>query len=238
MRSRNRLVRDETVRTRRNRRWTTFLAIHQSPEEIANSLTHGLGLALSLGGSAVLIMAAWRFGSVWHVAGSAVLASTMTAVYAASTLSHLFRGRVLNRLFRILDQAFIYLMIAGTYTPFAFGYLRTGWWWLLFALMWSIAATGFLSKMVWAHRVDCISTWAYLLLGWLPMAAVRPIMEVVPLSAFLWVAAGGACYTIGVVFLKIDRRMPFAHAVWHLLVMAGSGCHYIAVLYHVIPGGS
>ena len=208
------------------------------PEETVNTITHGIGLTLSIGGATALVVAASRHGDAWHVVGCGVYVATLVAVYAASTLSHLFQGPRLRRLFRILDQGFIYLLIAGTYTPFALGYLRAGWWWLLFGVVWGIALVGFLSKTVWGHRIDAITTWVYVLLGWLPAIAISRILEMLPFAVFWWILTGGLCYTIGIVFLKLDRRVPYSHAVWHTVVIAGSACHYVAILFYVVPASA
>ena len=205
------------------------------PEETANGVTHGFGLALSIAGAAALLTAAYVYGDAWHVAGCAVYATTLVAVYAASTFSHLLQGPQLRRVFRILDQAFIYLLIAGTYTPFALGYLRAGWWWLLSGLVWGLAVAGFLSKTVWRHRIDGIALWAYVLLGWLPYIAITRVLALLPLEAFWWLLTGGLCYMIGIVFLKLDRAFPYSHATWHVAVIAGSVCHYVAILFYIVP---
>ncbi|NQT11207.1 MAG: hemolysin III family protein [Planctomycetes bacterium] len=205
------------------------------PEETANSATHGFGLLLSIAGAAALMVAACLYGNAWHVAGCGIYAATLVAVYAASTLSHFVQQSRLRRLFRTLDQAFIYLLIAGTYTPFALVYLRTGWWWLLSALIWSFAIGGFLSKTVWRHRIDRIAVWAYVLLGWLPYLAIEHVAEQLPFEVFWWLLIGGLCYLVGVVFLKLDRKVPYFHAAWHVVVIAGSFCHYMAIFHYVVP---
>ena len=201
------------------------------PEETANSLTHGIGLALSIAGAAALLTTAGLYGNAWHFAGCSVYATTLVGVYAASTLSHVFQGPHLRRTFRILDQAFIYLLIAGTYTPFSLVYLRAGWWWLLSGLVWGFALAGFLSKTVWRHRIDAITIWAYVLLGWLPYVAIARVIQQLPFEVFWWLLVGGVCYMTGIVFLKLDRRFPYFHATWHVVVIAGSACHYVAILY-------
>lgn len=205
------------------------------PEETANSATHGIGLALSIVGAAALIAAACLHGNAWHMAGCSVYAATLIAVYAASTLSHLVRERRLRRLFRILDQAFIYLLIAGTYTPFALAYLRTGWWWLLSASVWSLALGGFLSKTVWRHRIERIAVWAYVVLGWLPHLAMERVVEQLPFEVFWWLLMGALLYLVGIVFLKLDRKVPYFHAVWHVVVIAASFCYYMAIFCYVVP---
>jgi hemolysin III len=169
----------------------------------------------------------------WRVAGCSVFALTLVAVYGASTLSHGIVEPWLKRFFRILDQGFIYLLIAGTYTPFALEYLRSGWWWLVFALMWVVAVGGLISKILFSHRVDAVTTWTYLALGWIPIVFTPGYVNLVPTAALWWVAIGGLCYTIGTVFLVVDYRRLHFHGIWHVWVMAGSGCHYCAVFLFV-----
>ena len=202
-------------------------------EETANSITHGLGFALSVAATAVLIPEAARSGDSLTLVGCAIYALTMIAVYAASTLSHVFRQPGPRLFFRILDQACIYLMIAGTYTPFGLTYLRGGWWWLLLAAMWLVALAGVLSKTVLRHRVDAATAWSYVVLGWLPMTAVQPIMTAVPGPALRWMLLGGILYTVGTLFLTFDSRMRYFHSVWHLLVIAASAAHFWAIYHYV-----
>ena len=202
-------------------------------EETANSITHGIGLALSATAAAVLMQAAAQTHDAWTLAGCGIYALTMVAVYAASTLSHVFRAPAPRQFFRILDQACIYLMIAGTYTPFGLTYLRGGWWWLLLSAMWFVALLGVLSKTWLRHRVEAASAWTYVLLGWLPVTAAKPIMETVPPGALIWMLIGGLLYTLGTVFLTLDSRVRYFHSVWHLLVIAASAAHFWAIYHYV-----
>jgi hemolysin III len=195
-------------------------------EDKYNTATHALGLMLSLVGFEWLLSRAIRSGDVWQVIGCAVYASALVAVYAASTLSHLFQQPRLRRLFRIMDQAFIFLLIAGTFTPLSLTYLRGGAWWLLFAAVWGIALVGFFSKAIFAHQVDAVSTVLHVALGWLPVVAAKPMITVVPGPLLWWMLYWGICYTAGTFFLRRDDRVPYFHAVWHLLVIAGSACHF------------
>ncbi|OHB83559.1 MAG: hypothetical protein A2V98_24000 [Planctomycetes bacterium RBG_16_64_12] len=208
---------------------------HDLPEETANSVTHGIGLALSIAAAAPLLAAAALYGGFWLLAGCGIYAATLIAVYAASTLSHAFCGTPLRRLFRILDQAFIFLLIAGTYTPFALGYLRDVWWWLLTGLVWGIALAGFFSKTVWRHRIDATTVWAYVVLGWLPTIALARVVQILPFGVFWLMMIGGTCYMLGIVFLKLDRKFRYFHATWHVAVVAGSAFHYAAILFYVVP---
>ncbi len=206
-----------------------------SVEEFVNRITHGAGLVLSIVGAIVLVVCAASLGDAWRVVGCSVYAMALIAVYTASTLSHSFSSSRMRHLFRILDQGLIYLLIAATYTPFALAFLRHGWWWLLLGLIWTIAIFGFLSKVLFAHRVEAVSIWIYLLLGWMPCIAGWPLIEAVPASGLWWIVIGGLCYTIGTVFLIFDEKVFHFHAVWHLCVIAGSTCHFLAILFFVAP---
>jgi len=155
------------------------------------------------------------------------------AVYAASTLSHAVARPAWRQAFRILDQGCIYLLIVGTYTPFALEYLRFGWWWPFLLLMWTAALVGFLSKLLFLHRIDAATIWSYLLLGWLPIIPAWAYLNLVPLGALAWILVGGLCYTAGTAFLVLDHRPYQFHAIWHLFVIAGSVCHYIGVFLFV-----
>ena len=206
-------------------------------DESANVLTHAIGLLLGIPAAAVLLVAADRSADSWLFVGCVIYASTMVALYAASTLSHLFHQTPRREFFRRLDQACIYLFIVGTYTPFSLGYLRTGPGWLLLALMWTIALVGFLAKIAWGHRVDATTTWGYIALGWLPSLAVLPLSRVLPSPALWWMLFGGLSYTLGVGFLKNDTKIRYFHALWHVSVLAGTAWHYFAILLYVVPGG-
>jgi hemolysin III len=201
-------------------------ALRLRGEDRVNAATHGLGLLLSLVGFQWLMSRAVQFADGWQIAGCAVYASALVAVYAASTLSHHFQHPRLRRIFRVLDQAFIFLLIAGTFTPLSLSYLREGAWWFLFAVIWGIALLGFFSKAIFAHRVDAVSPVLHLVLGWLPVTAVKPMLSIVPGGLLWWMFYGGLCYTAGTFFLHRDEKVPYFHAVWHLLVIAGSACHF------------
>lgn len=198
-------------------------------DEIANSITHGLGLILSLIGLPVLIITSLDRGDVINVIGASVFGGTLVALYLASTLYHSIPAPRAKRVLRILDHVAIFLLIAGTYTPFTLGVLRGVWGWTLFGIVWTLAAIGILFKVVLGTRFPKASTIFYLAMGWLIVVAARPLMLSMP-SAGLWLlAAGGLAYTCGVVFFVLDHRR-YMHAVWHLFVMAGSACHFVAVL--------
>ncbi len=204
-------------------------------DEIANSITHGIGLALSVVGAAVLIVAAVRTGGLREVLGCSIYGASLVAVYAASTLSHVVQQPRLRRRFRMLDQGCIYLLIAGTYTPLALQYLRNGYWWVLLAVMWTIAVAGFFSKVILAHRVEAVATILYVLMGWLPVLAAKPMIAAAPAACLWMMLVGGLCYTVGTIFLTFDRKALYLHAVWHIFVIAGSTVHYFAILHYALP---
>jgi hemolysin III len=205
-------------------------------EEIANSVTHGLGLAASLAAAPVLIVVAAR-GDAWQVVGSSVFAATLVALYAASTLYHSLPLSRAKRVFRVLDHGAIYLLIAGTYTPFTLGVLRGAWGWTLFGLVWGLAAIGVVFKSVRGFRHPRLSTAVYLAMGWLVVVAIRPLFANMSVAGLLWLLAGGLAYTGGIVFYILDHKR-YVHAVWHLFVLAGSTCHFVAVLlYSARRGG-
>ena len=201
--------------------------------ELVNTLTHAVGFVLSLIGAGVLLVCVISQGDPWRSAGCSMYAASLVAVYAASTLSHGASRPELRRLFRSLDQGFIYLLIVGTYTPFALTYLRTGAWLLFLGLLWAIAFVGFISKVVLAHRVESVAVWLYVILGWLPVIAGINMIGVVPATALWWVLFGGLTYTAGTIFLFFDHRLPQLHAIWHLFVIAGSAFHFFAIWYFV-----
>lgn len=169
-------------------------------EEVANSVTHGIGLTLSVAGGVILLARALSASDAWRLVGCSVFVGALIAVYAASTLSHAVTQPAWRRTFRILDQAFIYLLIAGTYTPFALEYLRFGWWWLLHLSMWTAALVGVWSKLLILHRIDAVTIWSYLFLGWLPIIPSWAYPTLVPVGALFWILVGGLSYTAGTAF--------------------------------------
>jgi hemolysin III len=202
-------------------------------EEWINALTHAAGVALAIVGGAVLLLRAGETGSWVRFAGCAIYAASLVGVYAASTLSHFFEEPRLRTLFRVLDQAFIYLLIVGSYTPMALVYLHGGALSVLFVAMWLVALAGFLSKIWFRHRIEGISTTLYVVLGWMPIFGIHG-WSVLPTQAIVLLVAGGLCYTSGLLFLLLDNRIRYFHAVWHLFVIAGSVCHYLTTYRYVV----
>ncbi len=205
---------------------------------LANAITHGVGAVLAMAGSVYLIAASTR-GSAWQVTACAIFAGTLILVYLCSTLYHsLVRTRA-RHVFQILDHSSIYLLIAGTYTPFTLVSLRGPLGWTVFGIEWGLATAGIVSKSVALDRFRrgwpaVLSALVYLFQGWLIVFVARPLIEAVGWHCFAWLAAGGLAYTLGIVFFAFDRIRYF-HAAWHVFVLAGSIAHYFAILYYVVP---
>jgi len=206
---------------------------HLSAEELANAATHGLGLMLSITGLVILVILAAMRGSAWHIVSCAIYGATLVCLYAASTLYHGIPSKRLKRALKIFDHCAIYLLIAGTYTPFLLVNLRGPWGWSLFGVVWGMALVGIILKFWFVDHFQILSTTVYLLMGWLAVIAVRPILLQIPPAGLVWLAAGGLSYTAGVVFFAW-KKIPYHHVIWHVFVLGGSTCHYLAVLYSVV----
>lgn len=206
-------------------------------EEVANSVTHGLGLVASIAGAVVLVVLGAERGGTWQVASAAIYGASLVALYAASTLYHAFKGTGAREALRILDHCAIFLLIAGTYTPVALIGLGGAWGWSLFGIAWSIAAVGIAFKVFAAGRFGMLSTAAYISMGWLCIVAVRPMFVLLSPGALALLGLGGLFYTAGTVFYRWER-IPYSHAVWHLFVIAGSLCHYLAIALYVLQPGA
>lgn len=207
-------------------------AAYTTGEEIAHSVTHGVGAALSAAGLVLLVVRAAQAGDPWRVVSFAIFGATLVLLYLASTLYHALRPPRARRVFQILDHGAIYLLIAGTYTPFLLVSLRGGWGWSLFGVVWGLAAAGIVFKSFCAGRYRVVSTLLYLAMGWLCVIATGPLLRAVPRDGLLWLLAGGLAYSGGTVFY-LWKRLPYHHAVWHLFVLAGSICHFCAVYGHL-----
>lgn len=204
-------------------------------EELANAVTHGIGLVLSLIGLPILILVALDRGERAMVIGASVFGATLIALYAASTLYHAIPHPTIKQRLRVVDHAAIYLLIAGTYTPFTLGVLRGTWGWTLFGIVWTLAALGVLFKVVFGSGAMAkLSTAIYVAMGWVIIIAIKPLMASMEYAGLMLLVAGGLCYTGGVIFY-VDRRRAWTHPVWHLFVMSGSICHYFAVLWYAAP---
>jgi hemolysin III len=208
--------------------------LRHSVEEIANAITHGIGLLLSIAGFVVLLVLAALRGTAWHIVACSIYGATLICLYTASTLYHAVISPRVKRALRIFDHSAIYLLIAGTYTPFLLVSLRGPWGWSLFGVIWGLALAGVLFKFWFVERFVILSTAVYIAMGWLVVIAAKPVITHVPFTALIWLLAGGLAYTGGVIFFAA-KRIPYSHAIWHLFVLAGSICHYFAVLSTVIP---
>lgn len=204
-------------------------------EELSHALTHGLGALLAAAGLVLLLARAAR-GGAWQLGSAAVFGASLVAMYTVSTLFHSVPASRPKRALRIADHCLIYVLIAGTYTPFALVTLHGSWGWSLFAFTWGVALAGVVFKVFFTGRFELLSVLVYLTLGWCGLAAAAPILQRMPAEGIAWLLAGGLCYTVGVAFYALGR-MPYHHAVWHLFVLAGSACHYYCVLRYVITPG-
>ena len=198
-------------------------------EEIANSITHGIGALLSVAGLIVLVLFAVSHGDAWRVVSFTVYGVTLITLYLISTLYHSFPQPRVKRIFRTLDHAAIYLLIAGTYTPFLLVSLRGTLGWTLLAIVWGLAVVGVVWKLFFMDRLKVVATMAYLLMGWIAIIAVKPMIVNLSTAGMILVAVGGVVYSLGVIFY-VWRKLPYNHAIWHLFVLVASICHFFAVM--------
>lgn len=201
-------------------------------EELANTITHGAGLALSVAGLAALVALAASRGGFARVASCAIYGTSLVAMYLASTLYHGVRSRRAKRALKVADHCAIFVLIAGTYTPITLIVLRDTLGWALFGVVWCVAAGGVMFKIVYAHRFKVIGTTIYLLMGWMAIVAIEPLYARLDALAIGLVVGGGLAYSVGAI-LYLAKRLPYNHAVWHVFVLAGSLCHYLAILLYV-----
>ncbi|MBI2566460.1 MAG: hemolysin III family protein [Candidatus Schekmanbacteria bacterium] len=203
-------------------------------EELANSITHGVGALLAIAGLGVLVASAALYGTAWHVVSCSVFGSTLVLLYMASTLYHSIPHAGAKPILRLLDHCAIFALIAGTYTPFTLVNLRGPWGWSLFAVIWGLAALGIVLRVVSRRDGRGAMIWLYIAMGWAIVVAAKPLAEAVAPGGLALLAAGGVAYTAGTVFFGW-KALPYNHAIWHLFVLAGSALHFFAILYYVIP---
>lgn len=206
-------------------------------EEIAHAVSHGIGVLLSIAGLAVLVVFAALNGNAWHIVSCSVYGATLVMLYTASTLYHGITQPKAKQVLRRIDHAAIFLLIAGTYTPFTLVNLRGSWGWTLFGLVWGLAILGVVLETVIKQRIKWLSISLYLGLGWLVLIAIRPLLDSVASGGLILLLAGGLCYSLGVIFY-VWKRMAYHHAVWHLFVMAGSALHFFSVFFYVVPAAA
>lgn len=204
--------------------------------EIANAVTHGIGGGLSIAGLSLLLTMAVLYGNIWHIVSSAIYGATLILLYLASTLYHGIYHTATKRIFKVIDHASIYLLIAGTYTPFTLVSLRehSEWGWTLFLVVWILAFAGVLLLLLFPGKYSGARVVVYILMGWLAIFVVKDIRAAIGVGGISWLVAGGLSYTVGVIFYLWDR-LPFNHAIWHLFVLSGSLCHFFAILFYVLP---
>ncbi|WP_284639728.1 PAQR family membrane homeostasis protein TrhA [Paenibacillus silviterrae] len=203
-------------------------------EERANAISHGIGAVLSVAALIALLISSLHIGDLWRIVSSTVFGVTLILLYVSSTLLHSARTDKWIDLFEIMDHAAIYLLIAGTYTPFLLVTLHGTLGWSLFAVIWGLALIGVIFKLFYVKRFPVLSTLFYIAMGWMILFAIRPLYEQLPQGGLFWLVMGGVLYTFGTLFY-LWRRVPYHHAIWHTFVLAGSVCHFVTIFFYVIP---
>lgn len=203
-------------------------------EEIANSISHGIGAGLSIAALSILVAMAGLYGDAWRVVSFSIYGSTLILLYLASTFYHSFTNPTAKWVFHVFDHSAIYLLIAGSYTPYCLVTMRGGWGWSIFGVVWGIAIFGIVFKALFTGRFNVVSTILYVMMGWIIVIAIRPLLVNLPTGGFIWLVLGGACYTAGILFFAW-QKLPFSHFIWHLFVLAGSILHFFGILFYVLP---
>ena len=202
-------------------------------EEIANSITHGIGIALSIAALVLLVVFSSQRGDVWQIVSFSIYGATLVILYLFSTLYHSFRNKKVKIFFRLFDYASIYLLIAGTYTPVTLTILRGPLGWTVFGIIWGLAILGVVKQFVFFHKFHAFSVITYLIMGWLIVLVIKPLLSEVSFMFFMWTLIGGLSYTLGIIFFVWDK-MPYNHSIWHLFVLGGSISHFFAFLFYLI----
>lgn len=205
---------------------------YSAKEEKANAISHGFGIVLSLAALVLLVVIACQEGNGWHIVSFSIFGSALLLLYTCSTLLHAFQTPRVKDVFEVLDHAAIYVLIAGSYTPYLLVTLRGALGWTYFGVIWGLAILGIVLKVYYVKRFVLVSTLCYILMGWLIVAAFKPLYENLALGGIIWLVAGGLLYTFGSIFY-VWRRIPYHHAIWHVFVLAGSACHFISVFGYV-----
>lgn len=203
-------------------------------EEAANVITHGFGIIASIVGGVTLITLAVLFGDPWRLISAAVYSASLLLLYTASTVYHAAQNQFTKARLEIFDHCAIFVLIAGTYTPFTLVSLRGNWGWSLFGVIWGLATAGVIWKLFFTRRFHFVSTLIYVAMGWLVLVAVGPMVRALPVETLLLLVAGGITYTAGTFFYH-NQRIPYAHAIWHLFVLGGSACHFAAIATQILP---
>lgn len=213
---------------------TNYISPKQSlGEEIANSITHGIGAVLATSGLVILIVFASLKGDVWRIVSFSIYGATLVVLYTSSTLYHAITHKKIKHYFRIMDLSAIFLLIAGTYTPITLIPLRdTGWGWTMFGLIWGMAVIGIILKTFFDGKFEKLSIVFYVLMGWMVVIAIKPMLVNLPLGILVWILIGGISYTVGIIFLAWTK-FPYSHTVWHLFVLGGSISHFFGILFYL-----
>jgi hemolysin III len=211
------------------------IKLYSPLEERINILSHAAGLLLSMVAIVLLVTRASNYGNTWHIMSVAIFGASLISLYAASTTYHSATRAQLRARLRIIDHATIYLLIAGTYTPFTLITLNGAVGWTLFAVSWGMAISGVTLKLFFTGRFNLVSTLMYVFMGWIIIFAVKPLIANLPTAGLYWLVAGGLSYTIGAIIYSI-KKVPLNHAIFHLFVLGGSICHFVAVYFYVLPG--
>lgn len=207
---------------------------YSAREEIANAISHGIGVLLSIAALVLLVVNAAMYGDIWHIVSFSIYGASLVILYSCSTLLHSFQNKKVKDVFEILDHAAIYLLIAGSYTPYLLVTLRGPLGWSIFGIIWGLAFSGMILKIFYVKRFILISTLCYILMGWLIVFAFKPLYSNLAFGGIVWLVIGGLLYTFGSLFY-VWRRVPYHHAIWHLFVLAGSICHFFSIIRYVLP---
>ena len=213
---------------------TKKITFYEKKEEKLNVISHGIGLILSIAALVLLVVYASIYGSAWHIVSFSIYGASLILLYSASTLYHYVQSPKLRHRLNIFDHAPIYVLIAGTYTPFTLVVL-SGWvGWTIFGISWGLALVGIVLKLFYTGKYDTISTIAYVLMGWLIIIAIKPLVDNFSFNGLVWLLFGGIFYTIGAILFMM-HSIKYNHAIFHIFVLLGSFCHFMAVFYHVLP---
>lgn len=202
-------------------------------EEKLNAVTHGVGALLSVVGLIILVVSSRLHGDIWHLISSSIYGTSLVLLYLASTLYHSFSNEKLKYIFKIFDHAAIYLLIAGTYTPFSLVLFHGTLGWTVFGVVWGLAVIGVALKVFFVNRFRILSTICYIIMGWLMLILIKPLVAALPATGLYWLIGGGLFYSVGALFY-LYRWFPYNHMVWHLFVLAGSGAHFITIYHYIL----
>ena len=201
-------------------------------EEIANSITHGIGAGLSIAALVILVVLASRRGDAWRIVSFSIYGASLILLYMSSTLYHSFVNPKIKKIFRIIDHSAIYLLIAGTYTPVTLTLMRGAWGWTLFGLAWGMAIGGIIITALLLDKLKSLLVLSYVAMGLLVVIAIKPMMQMVPRGMIIWLFIGGACYLLGIIFY-LWKRLPYHHPIWHIFVLGGSISHFLGILFYL-----